>query len=109
MAPENGEKTEVIDGLREYELVFIVSPEVSDEQLQATVDNISRLITSSGGTVSGIERWGKRRLAYPIKHFVEGNYVLAKFRAKPEADKPLESNLRITESILRHLVVRVGE
>ncbi|GAG45082.1 unnamed protein product, partial [marine sediment metagenome] len=47
-------------------------------------DNLSRFVTGKGGVVPEIERWGKRRLAYPIKHFMEGNYVLAKFKLKPE-------------------------
>jgi len=92
--------------LRDYELVLIVSPEVEDEALEATIDSIGRLITDRGGTVSDIERWGKRKLAYPIKHFLEGNYLLARLKSKPGLNKELESNLRISEVVLRHLMIR---
>ena len=93
--------------LLDYELVLVISPEVAEEEFEATIDNISRLITGKGGTVSDIERWGKRRLAYPIRHFVEGSYVLARFKLKPAFGKELEANLRISEEVLRHLLIRL--
>jgi len=93
--------------LFDYELVLVISPEVAEEEFEATIDNISRLITGKGGTVSDIERWGKRRLAYPIRHFVEGSYVLARFKLQPAFGKELEANLRISEEVLRHLLIRL--
>jgi len=93
--------------LRNYELMLIVSPEVMDEALDATVDRISRLITEKGGTVSNVEQWGKRRLAYPIGHFSEGTYVLTRFESKPDLGKELEAKLLISEDILRHLLIRI--
>ena len=93
--------------LRNYELVVIISPEVMDEALDTTVDNISQFITEKEGTISNVERWGKRRLAYPIGRFMEGNYVLTQFTLKPELSKGLEGKLRISEEILRHLLVRI--
>ncbi len=94
--------------LRDYELVFIISPEVEDGTLDATIDNVSQFITGKGGTISDVERWGKRRLAYPIKHFLEGSYVLSRFKMKPVGSKELEANLQISEEILRHLLIKVG-
>jgi small subunit ribosomal protein S6 len=94
--------------LRDYELVVIISPEVVDEALDSVVDNVSHFITENGGTVSSVERWGKRRLAYPIKHFVEGNYVLTRFQLRPELDKELEASLQISEEVLRHLLIRLS-
>ncbi len=99
--------TEEGELLRDYELVLVINPEVAEEQLTAAIDNVSRFVTEKGGSISGVERWGKRRLAYPIKHFVEGNYVLAKFRLKPAFGKELEANLRISEDVLRQLLVRL--
>ena len=93
--------------LLDYELVLVISPEVAEEEFEATIDNISRLITGKGGTVSDIERWGKRRLAYPIRHFVEGSYVLARFKLKPAFGKELGANLQISEEVLRHLLIRL--
>jgi len=93
--------------LRDYELLLVISPEIAEEELEATIDNVGRFITGKGGVISGIEKWGKRRLAYPIRHFVEGSYVSTKFKMKPEFGKELGASLRITEEVLRHLLIRV--
>ena len=93
--------------LRDYELVVIISPEIADDGLDSIMDNISRLITQDGGTVDEVDRWGKRKLAYPIKHFLEGNYVLFRCKLKPASGKGLEASLRISEEVLRHLLVRL--
>ena len=94
--------------LRDYELVFIISPEAAEEKLEATIDNVSRFITGKGGVISDIERWGKRRLAYPIRHFGEGSYVLTRFKLKPAFGKELEANLEISEEVLRHLLIKLN-
>jgi small subunit ribosomal protein S6 len=88
-----------------YELVVIISPEVADEAV--VVDNVSRFITENGGTISNIERWGKRKLAYPIKHYMEGSYVLTQFKLRPKLSKELAASLRISEEVLRHLMIRL--
>ncbi len=93
--------------LRDYELVLVISPEVAEEEFEAALNNVSRFIVGKGGVISDIERWGKRRLAYPIRHFVEGNYVLTRFKLKPVSGKELEASLRISEEVLRHLLVRL--
>ena len=95
--------------LRDYELVLIISPEVVEEKFDATMNTVSQFIADKGGTVSDIEQWGKKRLAYPIKHFTEGNYVLTRCKMPPVLGSELEANLRISEEILRHLLVRVGD
>ena len=94
--------------LRDYELAVIISPEVVDEKLDAAIDNISQFITERGGSISGVERWGKRRLAYPIKHSMEGSYVLAQFKLKPTLSKELEAKLQISEEVLRHLLIKLS-
>ena len=93
--------------LRDYELVVIIGPEVADEALDGVIDDISRFVSGKGGEVANVERWGKKKLAYPIKHFLEGNYVLAQLKLKPTLGKELEANLRISENVLRHLLVKV--
>jgi len=93
--------------LRDYELVFIISPEVSEETLEATVGGVSQFITGKAGVISGEERWGKRKLAYPIKRFLEGDYVLTRFKMNPMWSKELEANLLISENIIRHLLIRI--
>ena len=94
--------------LHDYELVLIISPEVVDEKLETTLDNVSRFITEGGGTISNVEQWGKRRLAYPIEHFMEGSYVLTYFKLKPTLSKEFEANLQISEEILRHLLIKLS-
>lgn len=103
------EKTaiETSEDLRDYELVFIVSPEMSDEALDATIEKVGRLITGRGGALTDTQKWGKRKLAYPIKHLLEGNYVLLKCKMKPANSRELEAALRISEEVVRHLLVRV--
>ena len=93
--------------LYNYEMVVIISPELADEQLETAINNVTGFITSRGGTVSEITRWGKRDLAYPIKHFVSGYYILTKFTLKPTFCKELENTLKISEQILRHLLIKL--
>jgi len=95
--------------LLDYELVLVISPEVADENIAATVDKVSQFITERGGSITEVNQWGRRKLAYPIKHFMEGSYVLAQFKLEPKLAAELEANLRISEEIMRHLLVRLGE
>ncbi len=102
------ETTKVEDKLlRDYELVFVISPEVKNEDIDTIIEKVSQFIAERGGTVSEMERWGRRKLAYPIKHFMEGDYVLSRFKAKPTEVKELETSLQISEDILRHLVIEI--
>ena len=94
---------------QEYELVYILTPELSDEALETRINNITQLITGKDGTIDGVDKWGKRKLSYPIKHFLEGNYILAKFQMSPSRCKELEANLHISEDVVRHLLVNVGK
>ena len=93
--------------LHNYELVLIISPEIMDEALATKMDDVSRLISEKGGVISNVEQWGKRRLSYPIERFTEGNYVVAQFALKSGLSKELEAKLRISEEILRHLLIRI--
>jgi small subunit ribosomal protein S6 len=103
-APKAATKVEVTN-FRDYELVYVVRPDITDDNLDPIVEKVSQLITSRDGTISGVERWGKRKLAYPIKHFTEGHYVLSRFKLSPAGSKELEANLQITEEIIRFLII----
>jgi len=92
---------------RDYELVLVINPEVTEEQFEAIIDNVSQFVTGKEGIITSIDRWGKRSLAYPIKHNVDGNYVLARFKMKPAFGKELEANLRISTEVLRHLLIKL--
>ena len=94
--------------LRDYELVVIISPEVAEENLDTTIDNVSQFITAKGGIISNVERWGRRKLAYPIEHFLEGSYVLTRFKLKPALSRELEVNLQMSEEVVRHLLIKLN-
>ena len=89
-----------------YELVLIVSPEVTDEEMPEFMNKLSELINKTGGSVGEVNQWGRKKLAYPIKRFTEGNYVLTKLQLKPASTKDIEANFRLSGKILRHLLVR---
>ena len=94
--------------LQEYEMVFILDPGMAEEALETRINAFSQFITSREGIVSDIQKWGKKKLAYPIKHFLEGNYFLAKFQMKPAQTKELDANLKISEEVIRHLLIKAG-
>jgi small subunit ribosomal protein S6 len=94
--------------LKDYELVYIINPEVADEALETRVNDISQFITGREGVISSVDKWGKKKLAYPLKHYLEGNYVLTRFRMSPSRCQELEASLKISEDVLRHLLVKTG-
>jgi small subunit ribosomal protein S6 len=95
--------------LRDYELVVILSPELAEEDIPAAIDRLSQLIVDRGGEVKDIDRWGRRKLAYPINRHLEGNYLVTQVRLDPNRTSDVEAGLRISEEVLRHLLVRVGD
>ena len=95
--------------MRDYELVVILSPELAEEEVPAAIDRLSQLIADRGGEVTDINRWGRRKLAYPIKKQVEGNYLVTQVKLDPRRTTDIEAGLRISEEVLRHLLVRAGE
>ena len=94
-------------GLGSYELVFIIRPDASDEQFEATVEGVNQFITGRDGIVDEVEQWGKKRLAYPILHHREGSYVITRFQLSPDQNRELDTSLRISEDVIRHLLVRL--
>ncbi|MFC1914532.1 30S ribosomal protein S6 [Chloroflexota bacterium] len=108
MATKKKEAPELIDTQpHDYEMVFVISPEVGEEALDSVIDGVNKSITSKKGVISEVEKWGRRKLAYPIKRFGEGNYVLMRFKMSPEQSKELEASLHISEEVLRHLLIRL--
>ncbi len=86
-----------------YELLYIVQPTLPDEELKGVMDDIALIITKSGGEIFKNEVWQKRTLAYPIKKFKQGYYVLVHFQSNPDTPKALEEKMRIKEDILRFM------
>ncbi|CAG5093246.1 30S ribosomal protein S6, RpsF [Thermobacillus xylanilyticus] len=91
--------------MRKYEVMYIIRPDVEQETLQAVVEKFNAII-ANGGEVIKSEVLGKRRLAYEIQKFRDGIYVLVNFNATPEVVAELERVLRITDEVIRHLIVR---
>jgi small subunit ribosomal protein S6 len=97
------------DTQRDYELVVILSPEIGDDIVGDSLDRISQSVTSRGGEIVDVNHWGRRRLAYPIRSHFEGNYVVSQIKLDPGRVSDLESSLRISEEVLRHMIVQAGE
>jgi small subunit ribosomal protein S6 len=95
--------------LRDYEVLYIVRADIDDDKVQDAVKRVNTLIERSGGHAEKTNLWGKRKLAYEVKHQKEGAYVLQDFQLDPDRVPELESSLKITEEVLRHLIVRKPE
>jgi len=95
--------------LRDYEVLYIVRADLDDDKIQDAVKRVNTLIERSGGTPDSTNLWGKRKLAYDVKHQKEGSYVLQEFHLDPDRVPELEASLKITEEVLRHLIVRKPE
>lgn len=95
--------------MRAYELMFIVDPELDQDAVEKIIERVTQSIAGQGGEVLSLDRWGKRRLAYEIAGRTEGNYNLVTFRCTPEGSGEVNRVLRITEGVLRHLLVKQEE
>jgi small subunit ribosomal protein S6 len=95
--------------LHTYEFLYIVSPEVEEEDLEAVVARIGQMITDGGGQVLHLESWGRKRLAYQIRKFREGHYILTYLELDPGAVSQLRARLALTEEVIRYLLVRTEE
>lgn len=93
---------------RKYEVVYILNPALGEEAVNAIVERIQALIESSA-TIDQVDVWGRRRLAYEIDYQKEGFYVLVNFSAEGEFPKELERVLRITEGVLRYMIIRTDD
>lgn len=91
--------------MRDYELVFIVRPDLDDSAFQEVVERVRTWITEDGGEVAKTDIWGKRRLSYPIRKLTEGQYVLMETKMAPEFGTTLERNLRFLEPVIRFSVI----
>lgn len=92
--------------MNEYELMYVISPRLMVEEIDSTIERIGGLIEDAGGEILMTDNWGRRRLAYPIKHHFEGTYVLTHMTLPPDRVAGFERAMHLNEQILRHLVVR---
>jgi len=91
-----------------YEVMYIVKP-IEETAFEAIVKKFDDLLAANGATVEKTDRWGKKRLAYEIKDFVDGIYVLVTFQGDGKTVKELDRVMKITDEILRHMIIKKGE
>ncbi len=95
--------------MRSYEVAFIAQPDLDEASLNTLIEKAKGWVASSGGQVTNVDLWGRRKLAYPIRKQKEGQYVFLQTQMSAEATREVERNMRFTEQILRFLVTRSDE
>ncbi|MEY8423894.1 30S ribosomal protein S6 [Lachnospiraceae bacterium 38-14] len=95
--------------MNKYELALVVNAKIEDDARTATVEKAKEYITRFGGTVTEVEDWGKKRLAYEVQKMREGFYYFIQFEAEPSVPAQIEQNVRIMDNVLRFLCVKKDE
>ena len=95
--------------MRTYEALYIIRPDVKDDDVQTIAKEVENLITQNGGAIVRSEIWGKRKLAYEVQKCSEGHYVLLRFECAPQFIARLENHFRLTDAIIRYLTVLFDE
>jgi small subunit ribosomal protein S6 len=93
--------------MRDYELAFIIKPSIEGDDVTAVVDTVSGYIGAINGEVTSVDVWGRRTLAYPIDNHREGTYVLLQTKIPPASLVELERDLKLSEDVIRYLLVKV--
>ncbi len=89
-----------------YEIALIIRPQVDEAGQQALIERLSEILSADGGKVENVETWGRRKLAYPIKKTQEGFYYFIQGQFVPTVLPELERTIKLSEDILRHMVIR---
>ena len=92
--------------MNSYELLYILNNELADEAKEAVIEKLNAVVTGNGGTVDNVDKWGTKRLAYPINYKNEGYYVLVNFTAPATLPDELERVMRITDAVVRFMIVK---
>lgn len=95
--------------MRAYEALYIIRLEQDEEQINAVIEKFKTLVENRGGEITKLDKWGKRRLAYEIKHNREGFYVLMEFNGEPDTVAELDRVYRITDEVLKFMIIREEE
>ena len=90
--------------MKKYESLYVIVPELNEEETQSVIDKFNGIITANGGEIVKVDEWGKRRLAYPIDYKNEGYYVLVVFESEGNLPAELERNMKNDEKIMRYKV-----
>ncbi len=94
--------------MKNYELIYVLRPNLDDESKTAVLDKVKAIIETSG-EVEKVDVWGVRKLAYEIQKLNDGFYVLVNFKASTDLPKELDRNLKISDSVIRHMIVNLDE
>ena len=92
--------------MKAYELLYIIRPDLDEEATTALVDRLSGLVATNGGDNLTVEKWGKRRLAYEIDDYKDGQYILMNFEGEGRTSQEIERVMKISEDVIRFLTVR---
>ena len=92
--------------MKAYEILYIIRPDLDEEATTALVDRLSGLVASNGGDNMTVEKWGKRRLAYEIQDYKEGQYILMNFEGDGRTSQEIERVMKISDDVIRFLTVR---
>ena len=96
--------------MRPYEVLFIVRPDLDEEQTEALINKFTDLIEKEGGEIVKVDKWGKRKFAYEIdKKWKDGFYTLVNFNSEPAVASELERVMKISDEIIRQMITRIGE
>jgi len=94
---------------RDYELGIIIPISVQEAEVKTVLGTVEGWIKEFGGEITNVDNWGRRRLAYPIQEFREGYYIFIAMQFPPQRVSELEYNLRFSDQVIRHLVIRLDE
>lgn len=92
--------------MRPYETLFVLKPDLEEEAINAAIEKFVNLIQQNQGVVEQVNRWGRKRMAYEIKKYRDGYYILILFKSEPAAAKELDRVFRLSDEVLRHIIVR---
>ena len=93
--------------MKEYESIFILRPNLKENDIDGEIDKVVELVKKDRGKVISVDKWGMKKLAYKMKKEREGFYILIRFSSKPSFIKSFNSNLKLNENILRHIVIKI--
>ena len=95
--------------MNKYELAVVVSAKIEDDERAATIEKVKEIITKNGGTITNVDEWGKKRLAYEVQKMREAFYYFIQFEGEATVPAEIESRIRLMENVVRYLVVRQDE
>ncbi|MED5050272.1 30S ribosomal protein S6 [Anoxybacillus sp. UARK-01] len=95
--------------MRKYEIMYIIRPNVDDEGKKAVVERFNGILAENGAEITNVKEWGKRRLAYEINDFRDGYYMIVNVMSEPKAVQEFDRLAKISEDIIRHIVVKEEE